>query len=232
MDKYCLENFIEQTKQREDKNSIFETENPYMLELNIKENEVMVKAGSMVAYTGDIHFQREGILSQGVKNLIKKAISGEGAKMMTVKGTGRVYIADEGKKVQIIKLEGEEINVNGADVLAYEKTIQSDIKLMKSVAGVVGGGLFQVRLKGVGHIAVTSYGTPITLRVSPSQPVYTDPNATVAWSGGLSPKIKTDISFKTLIGRGSGESFQLAFEGSGWVIVQPYEEVEYQRNRE
>jgi hypothetical protein len=28
---------------------------------------------------------------------------------------------------------------------------------------------------------------------------------------------------KTLIGRGSGETIQVAFEGTGWVLVQPSE---------
>jgi len=37
--------------------------------------------------------------------------------------------------------------------------------------------------------------------------------------------IKTDVSMKTLIGRGSGESVQLAFTGSGWVLIQPSEGV-------
>jgi uncharacterized protein (AIM24 family) len=54
---------------------------------------------------------------------------------------------------------------------------------------------------------------------------------TVAWSGSLSPEIHTDISFKTLLGRGSGETFQLRFQGEGWVVLQPYEEVYMQRTR-
>jgi uncharacterized protein (AIM24 family) len=32
-----------------------------------------------------------------------------------------------------------------------------------------------------------------------------------------------------LFGRGSGESVQLKFAGTGWVVVQPYEEVVFQR---
>ena len=55
--------------------------------------------------------------------------------------------------------------------------------------------------------------------------MFTDPNATVAWSGSLTPQIVTDISIGTLFGRGSGESVQLKFAGEGWVVVQPYEEV-------
>jgi uncharacterized protein (AIM24 family) len=90
---------------------------------------------------------------------------------------------------------------------------------------MAGGGLFNVRLSGTGLVAITTHYEPITLLVTPNAPVFTDPNATVAWSGSLSPEIKTDISFKTLLGRGSGESIQLMFKGDGWVVVQPYEEV-------
>lgn len=61
--------------------------------------------------------------------------------------------------------------------------------------------------------------------VTPDAPVFTDPNATVAWSGNLSPELKTNVSFKSLIGRGSGEEFQMKFSGNGWVLIQPYEEV-------
>jgi uncharacterized protein (AIM24 family) len=41
----------------------------------------------------------------------------------------------------------------------------------------------------------------------------------------LNPDFKTDISFKTFLGRGSGDSFQMKFEGDGFIVVQPYEEV-------
>ncbi len=77
-------------------------------------------------------------------------------------------------------------------------------------------------------IAITTHYDPLTLKVTPDQPVFTDPNATVAWAGSLSPEMKTDISLKTLVGRGSGESLQMAFRGDGFVVIQPYEEVYFQ----
>jgi len=36
-------------------------------------------------------------------------------------------------------------------------------------------------------------------------------------------KVKADVNLKSFIGRGSGESIQMAFEGDGWVLVQPSE---------
>jgi uncharacterized protein (AIM24 family) len=35
--------------------------------------------------------------------------------------------------------------------------------------------------------------------------------------------LKTDFRMKNLIGRASGETLQMAFTGSGWVLVQPSE---------
>ena len=46
-----------------------------------------------------------------------------------------------------------------------------------------------------------------------------------AWSGNLQPDLKTDISFKTLTGRSSGETLQMKFKGEGFVVIQPYEEI-------
>jgi uncharacterized protein (AIM24 family) len=74
-------------------------------------------------------------------------------------------------------------------------------------------------------LAIVSHGKPLTLRCSASDPIVTDPNATVAWSGTLSPEFKTDISLRSLLGRGGGEAFQMLFRGDGFVVVQPYEEV-------
>jgi uncharacterized protein (AIM24 family) len=163
-------------------------------------------------------------LSKGVSNLLKKVVSSEGTTMMEASGSGRIYVADLAKKIRILYLENESIHVNGNDILAHEKSLKSEIKMMKSVEGIMGGGLFQARISGTGHVAITTHGDPLTLLVKPGQSVFTDPNATVAWSGNLKPEFKTDISFKTFIGRGSGESFRMKFEGEGWVIVQPYEE--------
>jgi uncharacterized protein (AIM24 family) len=39
----------------------------------------------------------------------------------------------------------------------------------------------------------------------------------------VTTQLKTDVNFKTLTGRGSGETIQLAFAGTGWVLIQPSE---------
>ena len=224
MSKYSISNFLNETAQRDDRNEPFELENPYLLEANL-DGLVWAKLGSMIAYDGNIKFEREGILQGGIGNFLKKTMTGEASPMMKAQGKGRVYFADAGKKVKIMHLSGESLYVNGNNVLAYQESIKSEIKLMKRMAGIAAGGLFNILLSGHGAIAITTHFDPITLRVTASNPVFTDPNATVAWSSTLQPEIKTDISFKTFFGRGSGESFQLAFRGDGWVVLQPFEEI-------
>lgn len=226
MSNYSIEEFIKQTKQDENENSFFELETQRMLEVNLTD-EVWAKMGSMISYTGSIKFEREGILEHGLGKMFKKAFSGEGSALMKAKGQGKLYLADQGKKITILDLNNEAITVNGNDLLAFEPGIDWDIHLMKKVAGMMSGGLFNVSLEGRGMVAITSHYEPLTLLVTPDQPVITDPNATVAWSGHLQPEFLTDVTLKTFFGRGSGESIQMKFSGEGFVIVQPFEEIYY-----
>jgi uncharacterized protein (AIM24 family) len=224
-----LKEFLDTSEQKDLSPEAFELESSHLLEVKLN-GRVWSKAGSMVAYQGAVKFIRQGVMEQGFGNLLKKALSGEGMQLMKMEGNGRVYVADAGKKITLLRLSGESIFVNGNDVLAFEDGIESNITMMKRMAGMMSGGLFNVKLSGNGVVAITSHYEPLTLRVSAQTgPVFTDPNATVAWSGGLTPDFVTDISFGTLLGRGSGESIQLKFAGEGWVVVQPYEEVYMQR---
>jgi uncharacterized protein (AIM24 family) len=219
-----IEAFVAATAQDESAHEAFQLENPYLLELNL-DGRVWAKAGSMVAYTGSVKFTREGVMEHGLGRMLKKLATGEGTPLMKVEGRGRVYLADRGKKVQVLHLTDDTIFVNGNDLLAMDEALQWDITLMRRVSGMLAGGLFNIRLSGTGMVALTTHYDPLTIRVTPGTPVFTDPNATVAWSGSLSPDMHTDISMRTLIGRGSGESLQLRFVGDGWVVLQPYEEM-------
>jgi|694.fasta_scaffold114457_3 uncharacterized protein (AIM24 family) len=224
---HSIQEFIRATAQEDKGHGFFEKETERLLEVNLN-GRVNMKMGAMVAYTGNIKFTREKMLDQGIGNLLKKAVSGEGLSVTYADGQGKLYLADTGKKVSILRLQNEVIFVNGNDVLAFEPSLKHEISMMKRVAAMMSGGLFNIRLEGSGMLAITSHYEPRTLIVEPGRPVITDPNATVAWSGNLTPQFKTDVSLRTFLGRGSGESFQMLFEGSGFVVIQPYEEVAYQ----
>ncbi len=223
MSKYSIESFVKETAEKERGEGKFELENPRCLEVKL-DGKVWTKWGSMVAYIGSIKFKKAGLSDKGLGKVFKEKFTGEGMTLTKAEGQGMLYLADQGKRIAILELNNESIFINGNDVLAFEDSIAWDIKMIKS-AGMVAGGLFNVKLSGTGMVAFTTHGAPLTLMVPPDGPLFTDPNATVGWSDGLYPGIHTDMSLGTFLGKTSGETIQLKFTGNGFVIIQPFEEV-------
>jgi uncharacterized protein (AIM24 family) len=81
-----------------------------------------------------------------------------------------------------------------------------------------------VKLSGRGTFAVAVHGDPLTLAVDKDSPVSTDPHATLAWSGELTPSLKTDLSWRSVFRHGGQEPFQMHFQGTGFVVVQPHKD--------
>ncbi|WP_431952996.1 AIM24 family protein [Nocardia lijiangensis] len=185
--------------------------------------EVMARAGSMVAYQGDLQFQALG--SGGIGRAIQQRLTGEGVPLMKVTGRGDLFLANSAADVHLIDLDGSDgLTINGANVLAFDSTLRYDIKMVQGAAGFASNaGLFNCVFTGRGRIAITTHGTPVVLNVD--QPTYADPQAAVAWSSSLQTNIKRNDSFGLgrLMGRSTGEGLTLAFSGRGFVIVQPSE---------
>jgi uncharacterized protein (AIM24 family) len=221
---HSLQQFVNDTAERDRPGDVFELESSKMLEVHVN-GRMWSKLGAMVAYRGNLTFKREGMLEKGLGNALMKFVSGEMVPLSKIEGQGVCYLADNAKNITILRLQGETINVNGNDLLAFEESVDYQITMHKRIAGMLSGGLFSVKLSGNGMVAIMSHGHPLTLRVTPSDPLFTDPNATIAWSGNLMPDIHMDTSLKALIGRGGGETFKMGFKGDGFVVVQPYEEV-------
>ncbi len=220
---YSLRDFISQTAERDQPGEVFELESSKMLEVKVN-GRIWSKLGAMVAYKGQLAFKREGTLEGGLMKALKRAVTQEMSPLAKIEGRGVAYLADQGKEIQILRLAGDSLNVNGNDLLAFEDSVQYDITMMRRMAGMAAGGLFSVRVQGHGLVAILSHGKPLTLRVTPHEPIFTDPNATIAWSGNLQPQLSMDTSFKSMLGRGGGETYQMVFQGDGFVVVQPYEE--------
>ncbi len=220
---YSLSQFLTKTAEADRPGDAFELENDKMLEVKVR-GRVWSKLGAMVAYSGNLSFKREGMLDGGIMKALVRAVTSEMEPLAKIEGQGVAYLADQAKEITVLKLTGDAVNVAGHALLAFEDTVQHKITMHRSAAGMVSGGLFSVRLSGQGMLALLSHGRPLTLRVTSGETVYTDPNATIGWSENLSPQLRVDSSLKTIFGRGGGETFQMAFQGEGFVIVQPYEE--------
>jgi uncharacterized protein (AIM24 family) len=168
MPEQSLNEFVQSTTEQEGTADAFAKETSEMLEVNLQ-GRAWARVGAMIAYTGDVSFERESSFAGGISKFIKKKLTGEGAPLMSMDGSGRVYLADKKKKVSLFNLDGESVSVNGNDLLAFEDGIDWDIEMMKSGSSAMTGGLFNVKLSGRGMVAITSHGKPLTLRVEPGR---------------------------------------------------------------
>ena len=64
----------------------FALQNSKLLKVSLDQVTIQAKAGSMVAYQGDVSFEHAG--SGGLSWMVKKEVTGEGTKLMKMAGTG------------------------------------------------------------------------------------------------------------------------------------------------
>lgn len=190
----------------------------------------IAKKGAMIAYKGNFKFDKlifgpdnGGGIGQTLFGFVKRTLGGEQIPLMTVEGSGSIYLAQDAYHIEIFELDpGESLSVEGENLLAFPQELHYDIRFV-GVGVLSQRGLLTTVLTNktntVQQVAVITDGNPIFIE----GPCVVDPDALVAWTGP-DPSIKTDISWKTFIGQTSGESYQFEFHQPGQVVlVQPSE---------
>ena len=201
----------------------FSLQGKKLLKIQMGYGAVWAKSGSMVAYQGDVRFENTG--SGGLGKMFKAAVTGEGVDMMKCTGQGELFVADNAAEVQIMYLENDMVSVNGANVLAFSSSIEWDIHRIQARGAAMTGGLYNVSLRGTGYVAITTKGDPVALDVA-TAPTFGDAQAVVLWTAGVTMDLRVDTGgIKSMIRGGTGETFQMAFGGQGYVLVQPSESV-------
>lgn len=181
--------------------------------------DVLAAKGAMVAHQGQVQFHHES--SGSLARFVKRAVSADDQALMRVSGPGEVFFAHAAEHVFLLQLEGDAISVGGSSLLAFDAALQWDIHRTKG-AGMMTGGFFNTLIQGSGTVALTSHGQPMILDCS-QQPTFVDPNAAVCWSANLTPGVVSSMNMSSMLRGGSGEAFQYAFHGPGFVVVQPSE---------
>ena len=189
----------------------FERESERMLRIDV-DGGVWLKPGAAVAYRGDIAFERLPTLEA---TSLADAAMRELAPLVRAIGKGRVYCGHRGEHVWPINLNGETMFVASPDLLAFEDSLSFEMMLLADGLSVAAGGLVIVRLSGHGSLSLGSHGEPLSLPVTPDMPLSTDPHATLAWSQGVTPSLRTDLSWRSVFRHGGQEPVQMFFEGNG-----------------
>ncbi|MET7638512.1 AIM24 family protein [Streptomyces sp. NPDC005438] len=189
--------------------------------------------GAMIAYTGDVAFTPNIQGGQGgFGSMIGRRLAGESTPLMTVEGNGKVLFGHGGHHVEVIELRQDTLYVEADRLLAFDGSLEQGTMFMGSQGGVMGmvrgqvsgHGLFTTTLQGNGSVAVMAHGGVIRLPIAPDRPIHVDPQAYVAHHGDVRNRLSSALGWRDMVGRGSGEAFQLELTGNGTVYVQASEE--------
>ena len=189
--------------------------------------------GAMLAYRGEVSFTPDILGGQGgVMSMIGRRMANEATPLMTVEGSGSVLFGHGGHHIHTVDLWGETLYVEADRLLAFDGSLRQGTMFMGSQGGVMGvirgqvtgQGLFTTTLQGKGSVAMMAHGGVIELPITAGRPVHVDPQAYVAHRGEVRNKLSTAIGWREMVGRGSGEAFQLELSGEGTVYVQASEE--------
>ncbi|WP_323377703.1 AIM24 family protein [Streptomyces smaragdinus] len=201
----------------------FRLQGSKVLAVDLHGDTVKAKNGAMVAYDGQMAFKKLTGGGEGVRGMVTRRLTGEQMVMMEVKGQGTCFFADRASEINLVQLHGDKLYVESSNLLCTDGALRTGTSFTGLRGAAQGNGLFTTTVEGTGQAAIMSDGPAVVLRVAPGLPLQVDPGAYVAHQGNLQQNFQSGINFRTIIGEGGGEAFQIRFEGDGLVYVQPSE---------
>ncbi|MGP3924842.1 AIM24 family protein [Streptomyces sp. 8N616] len=201
----------------------FRLQGSKVLAVDMTGDTVKAKNGSMVAYEGQMAFKKLSGGGEGLRGMVTRRITGEQMTVMEVKGKGTCYFADRASEINLVALHGERLYVEASNLLCTDGGLRTGTSFTGLRGTSQGNGLFTTTVEGTGQAAIVSDGPAVVLRVTSQYPLQVDPGAYIAHTGNLRQHFQSGVNFRTFIGEGSGEAFQIRFEGEGLVYVQPSE---------
>jgi len=207
--------------------------NSKMIEATVRPGQTLFcLRGAMLAYRGEVTFTPTTTGQGGVGGMIGRRLAGESVPLMKTEGDGTVMFGHAGREVHVIEVAQDTLHVEADRLLVFEDTLTQGTMFMGAQGGVrgmirgqvTGQGLFTSTLTGRGACAVLAHGGVIELPILPGRSVHVDPQAYVGHRGQVENRIGASVGWRDVIGRGSGEAFQLELSGNGVVYVQASEE--------
>ncbi|MBF6213548.1 AIM24 family protein [Nocardia puris] len=228
---------------------MFEKVNDKVVKVDVgRAGGVVARTGAMLFYRGDVAFAphqipgSQGMGGGGLMRMAGRMMAGEHERTMLAQGNGEVHYGFAGLEVQVVQIQpGATLRVEASRLLANTAGLQSSIVSVASSGGGGGGGLmgalrgaasgaltgqgmFTTQLSGQGAAVLLGHGGFLELQVGGPNPIVVDPQAFVAAYGNVQTELKTALSWRDAVGRGSGEAMQLQCVGQGVVYVQASEE--------
>ncbi|MEU8487776.1 MULTISPECIES: AIM24 family protein [unclassified Streptomyces] len=201
----------------------FRLQGSRVLAVDMTGDGVKAKNGSMVAYDGRMAFKKMTGGGEGIRGMVTRRLTGEEMTVMEVKGQGTCWFADRASEISVVNLRGDKLFVESSNLLCTDAGLRTGTSFTGVRGASQGNGLFTTTVEGHGQAAIMSEGPAVVLRVSRDHPLTVDPGAYVAHQGNVRQTFQSGVTFRTFLGEGGGEAFQIRFEGDGLVYVQPSE---------
>ncbi|MET9953016.1 AIM24 family protein [Streptomyces sp. NPDC006339] len=201
----------------------FRLQGSKVLAVTMTGDAVKAKNGSMVAYDGQMAFKKMSGGGEGLRGMVTRRLTGEQMEVMEVRGQGTCWFADRASEINLVRLHGDKLFVEASNLLCTDAGLRTGTTFTGLRGGATGNGLFTTTVEGTGQAAIMSDGPAVVLRVTPQYPLSVDPGAYIAHQGNLQQSFQSGVTFRTFMGEGGGEAFQIRFEGDGLVYVQPSE---------
>ncbi|MGN5380218.1 AIM24 family protein [Streptomyces lasalocidi] len=202
---------------------MFRLQGSKVLAVDMTGDAVKAKNGSMVAYDGRMSFKKLTGGGEGLRGMVTRRLTGEQMTVMEVKGQGTCWFADRASEINLVSLTGDKLYVESSNLLVTDAALRTGTTFTGLRGASQGNGLFTTTVEGHGQAALLSDGLTVVLRVSPQYPLTVDPGAYIAHQGNVRQSFQSGVTFRTFLGEGGGEAFQIRFEGDGLVYVQPSE---------
>ncbi len=181
--------------------------------------DLFVRAGKMIAYYGQLRFERLG--SSMYANMVRRSFNaaGHASHYIIVSGRGKLVIGDNGNNIAKYNLESGNLTVKAEHVLGFESTLLCQESTLPGYLTIMGTGTFLASSNGPVHFL--------------EPPCRVDEQALLGWADCPSPSIRYDYGYITnLLGAvgamtgfsSTGEEKQIDFFGTGTVLVQSSEE--------
>lgn len=229
---------------------VFQKVNSKVVKVDVAQaGGVVARTGAMLFYTGDVRFVPHQVPGAaqlggagGVARLAGRMMRGEHERTMLAQGYGEVHYGFAGLEVHVVELQqGAALRVEASRLLANTAGVQSSVVSVLSSGGgggrgvmgalrgaasgaLTGQGMFTTQLSGQGAAVLLAHGGLFELQVGGPAPVVVDPQAFVGSYGNVQTELKTAVSWRDAVGKGSGEALQLHCQGQGVVFVQASEE--------
>jgi uncharacterized protein (AIM24 family) len=187
-------------------------------------DRIRAASGSMVAFEGNVEFRNAGMGGGGgMRAALKRAVAGESIALMDCTGEGRVYLAKDALDVLVVDLAGDTLTAESQHILAVTENLRLDVQFSGLRGMTSGQGLATTTVTGQGQVALISHGPVMALEVGPGGDLVVDPDAYLGSRGQLQMSLVSGVSWRSMVGEGTGEPFSLRFTGSGLVLVQSSE---------